>query len=293
MKSVLLNPPASRLGVENAILWGRGRREYHVRDFPGPLSIKAVIRCTAEWQVGKSRFEVDASSYLVLNHDQPYSITIESAAPVETFCVFFARGFVEDAVRSLTASGADLLDDPHRDTQTGFYQRLRPRDARIGGVMQEIYRHVRATAMEEAGELLPKLALGLVGLKDELAHEIARVPALRAATREELHRRLHLGKQALDEMFASPMTLPAIARQAYLSPFHFHRAFTAAFGETPHAYRTRRRMDKAARLLVETEQPITDICFDAGFESPTSFATLFRKRYGSSPAIWRKFRKIR
>lgn len=101
--ALLINPPASKLGAENAILWGRGRRRYHVRDFPGPLSIKAMIRGTAEWRTGGSRFELDANSFLILNHDQPYSITVDSKEPVETFCVFFARGFVEDAWRASTS----------------------------------------------------------------------------------------------------------------------------------------------------------------------------------------------
>lgn len=93
----------------------------------------------------------------------------------------------------------------------------------------------------------------------------------------------------LDEMFATPVALAGIARAAYLSPFHFHRAFTAAFGETPHAYRTRRRLETAARLLAEADQLIIDICLQTGFESPSSFATLFRRRFAASPRTFRNF----
>ena len=287
--SIAVNPPASRLGVENAILWGRGRKQYHVREFPGPLSIKAVKRGTVEWRVGKSRFELDANSYLVLNHGQPYAITVESAAPVETFCMFFARGFAEDASRSLTAAGTALLDDPERATSVGFYERLRPRDARVRGVLDEIHRCLAGGESDQIEPLIYKLALGLCGLREELAQEIGRVPALRASTREELHRRVHLGKQALDEMFDTRLPLAQIARLAHLSPFHFHRAFSSVLGETPHGYRTRRRLEKAARLLSETELPVTDVCLDTGFESLPSFATLFRKRYYASPIAFRKF----
>ena len=289
MSSILVNPSSDRLGVENAILWGRGRRQYHVHEFPGPLSIKAVACGTVEWRVGKSRFEVDASSYLLLNHGQQYSITVDAPEPVETFCVFFAKGFVEDAWQSIVAGDQALLDDPHRETQVGFYERLRPRDSKISGVLDKMREAVRANELEEASPLLYPLALGLAELRDDLTREIGRIPATRASTRDELHRRVHRAKQSLDESFAGNYTLEDIARQAHLSPFHFHRAFSAAFGETPHAYRTRRRLEMAARLLAETDQSVLDICLETGFESPATFSTLFRRRYGSAPRAFRNF----
>jgi len=60
------------------------------------------------------------------------------------------------------------------------------------------------------------------------------------------------------------------------------------FGETPHAYRTRRRLERASRLLKETDFPVTDVCLETGFESVGSFSTLFRRRYGVSPKEFRR-----
>jgi AraC family transcriptional regulator len=88
---VVVNPPAALLGARNAILWGKGKR-YHVPDFPGPLSIKTVVRGSALWSTSEAQRFVDESSYLVLNSGQTYSITIDSYQPVETFCLFFRRG---------------------------------------------------------------------------------------------------------------------------------------------------------------------------------------------------------
>jgi AraC family transcriptional regulator len=241
-----------------------------------------MIRGTAEWRTGKSRFELDAGSFLVLNHDQPYSITVNSVEPVETFCIFFARGFVEDAWRSLTSADSAMLDDPDERPLVGFFERLRPRDEQLSHILTGLREGDAEAWMDQA-------AFRLCELRGDLKREIARVPALRASTREELHRRVHLGKQALDEMFDGPLTLEGIARLACLSPFHFHRAFTAAFGVTPHAYRTRRRLEKAARLLAETDRQVLEICLESGFESPATFATLFRKRFGASPRGFREF----
>jgi AraC family transcriptional regulator len=283
---LIVNPAASRLGVENAVLWGRGNREYYVHDFPGPLSIKAVLKGSAEWRAGTSRFEVDAQSFLILNDRQPYSMTIEPGPPVETFCVFFERGFVEDAWRSSASDDAGLLDDPERVAVLGFEERLRPKNGRIDSALRRMREVATSGGDAEAG--FYDLALGLVELRAELAREIGRVPAARVATRQELHARVQKGRQAMDEMLTEKLPLKNIARLAHLSPFHFHRAFCAVFGETPHAYRTRRRLERAARLLEETDVPVIDVCLDTGFESAASFSTLFRRRYGASPTQFRR-----
>jgi AraC family transcriptional regulator len=284
--ALIVNPAASSLGVENAVLWGRGNREYYVHDFPGPLSIKTVLKGSAEWRAGKSRFEIDAGSFLVLNDRQPYSMTIEPGPPVETFCVFFERGFVEDAWRSSLTGDARLLDDPERSAVLGFEERLRTKDGLIDRALRRM-RHAAALGGDaEAG--FYDLALGLVDLRVERAREIGRLPAARVSTRQELHARVQKGRQAMDEMLIENLPLKNIARLAHLSPFHFHRAFHAVFGETPHAYRTRRRLERAARLLKETDVPVIDVCLDTGFESAGSFSTLFRRKYGASPTQFRR-----
>jgi AraC family transcriptional regulator len=286
--ALIINPAASRLGVENAVLWGRGNREYYVQDFPGPLSIKAVLRGQAEWRAGKSRFEVDAGSFVILNDGQPYTMRIEPGPPVETFCVFFERGFVEDAWRSAASGEGALLDAPEGRAVLGFEERLRPRGGRIDRTLRRMRAAAEHGGDAEAGFF--ELALGLMEVRTELAREIGRLPAARASTRQELHQRVQRGRQAMDEMLTEKLPLKTIARLAHLSPFHFHRAFCAVFGETPHAYRTRRRLERASRLLKETDSPVTDVCLDTGFESVGSFSTLFRRRYGASPTEFRRAR---
>jgi hypothetical protein len=67
---VLINPPASLLGVKNAVLTGRAR-QYHTPEFPGPLSIKTVARGSARWQTTEADRLVDTGNYLILNAGHP------------------------------------------------------------------------------------------------------------------------------------------------------------------------------------------------------------------------------
>ena len=65
------------------------------------------------------------------------------------------------------------------------------------------------------------------------------------------------------------------------------RAFKATFHITPHAYLSQCRVERAKFLLERTELPVTEICFDTGFESLGTFSTCFSRLTGESPRAWR------
>jgi transcriptional regulator GlxA family with amidase domain len=85
-----------------------------------------------------------------------------------------------------------------------------------------------------------------------------------------------------------PLKLEDLSLEVDLSAWHFLRAFRAAFGETPHDFLTRLRLERAKELLTISNRPVTEICFDVGFTSLGSFSTLFRRYAGMSPAQFRR-----
>jgi len=285
--SVSVNP--RRIGPGNAILWGRGRRHF-VENFPGPLSIKSVVRGRAAWTTRGGRFVLHEDAWLVLNDGRKYTIDVDAPHPVETFCVFFRAGFVADVRRSIVASDERLLDAPESDDpDPGFIEMLRRREPRISGALTRMHARIaegRATPLWLDARLFG-LARNLVSVEAGLDHEIARVPAARAATRQELYRRLRKARDFIEGSLDEPLDLAAIARAACLSPFHFHRRFSATFHETPHGYVVRRRLERARDLLAGSDFPVTDVALACGFESLGSFSSLFRRRFGAPPRDFR------
>src|SRR5436190_22271133 len=104
---------------------------------------------------------------------------------------------------------------------------------------------------------------------------------------DESFRRLIRARDAIHARYAQALRLDDLAREAALSPFHFLRLFRAAFGETPHRYLTRVRIEAAKRLLL-ADAPVTDVCFDVGFQSLGSFSALFARRVGAPPSAFRR-----
>ncbi len=84
------------------------------------------------------------------------------------------------------------------------------------------------------------------------------------------------------------LTLARGAREAHLSPFYFHRLFTRVFGETPHEFVTRLRIEQAKRLLLAGGHSVTEVCFQIGYDSLGSFSARFRALTGLSPSSFRR-----
>ena len=101
---------------------------------------------------------------------------------------------------------------------------------------------------------------------------------------EDRNRRMLRARDTMDRAYAQPLDVPALARVAHVSPAHFSRQFRATFGETPHRYLQRRRVERAMELLRETDRPVTEICFDVGFASLGTFSRTFRAVVGESPS---------
>jgi AraC family transcriptional regulator len=84
------------------------------------------------------------------------------------------------------------------------------------------------------------------------------------------------------------LNLNALSEVASLSPFHFHRIFQAMLGESATDLVRRVRLERAAKRLGTTGDPITDIAFEAGYATHEAFIRAFRAAFGCNPTEYRK-----
>jgi AraC-like DNA-binding protein len=104
---------------------------------------------------------------------------------------------------------------------------------------------------------------------------------------DELNRRLLRARDAMDRAYAEPLNVAAVAAVAHMSEAHFSRTFRQVFGETPHRYLQRRRVERSMFALRETDRDVTDICMDVGFSSLGTFSRTFREIVGVPPSQYR------
>jgi len=94
-------------------------------------------------------------------------------------------------------------------------------------------------------------------------------------------------RDLLAQVRSPDISITDAAAEAGMSSFHFIRTFSTMFGETPHQFRTRERLNAAQRLLARG-QSVTEVCLEVGFSSLGSFSTLFRREIGMSPATYQR-----
>jgi len=94
-------------------------------------------------------------------------------------------------------------------------------------------------------------------------------------------------KYFIDNNFSNNITLEDICKAGYISKYHLIRSFKKLYGKTPNQYLILVRINKAKELL-RKDNSVLEVCFAVGFDSPTTFAGLFKKLVGSSPRSFKK-----
>jgi AraC-like DNA-binding protein len=91
----------------------------------------------------------------------------------------------------------------------------------------------------------------------------------------------------INNNFEKELNLKSLSRIRFTSKFHLLRLFKRYYGQTPKQYLIDKRMEKA-KVLLKSGLSVTETCFTVGFESPSSFCTLFKFKTGLTPTAFQK-----
>jgi AraC-like DNA-binding protein len=261
-----------------------------------PLSIKCSMKGQENYTTSNGKYEVTNGTFLILNQGQSCSSHINSKDDVETFSIYFDSMFANESLKSLMTSSDQLLNVSFLSNQqpVHFFEKLYSHNEIISPAIMKLRLASKVNydedewMKEQFFEVLEKLLL----IHRNLYTEIQKLPPIKFSTKTELYRRICRAKEFIDSCYTNQLTIASISKEACLSQYHFLRLFKTVFKQTPHQYLTKRRIEKAMQYLSHTEMSITEICFEIGFESISSFSWLFRKRFGLSPQMFRnQFRR--
>jgi AraC family transcriptional regulator len=92
----------------------------------------------------------------------------------------------------------------------------------------------------------------------------------------------------IDRHITDPILVSDLSALVRLSPAHFSRSFRRAFGESPHAFVLRRRLEFAAQYMLQTNLSLCEIALRCGFADQAHFSRQFRRANGLTPSAWRR-----
>jgi AraC family transcriptional regulator len=147
---------------------------------------------------------------------------------------------------------------------------------------EEAYGHVsRATA------LLRLESPGAIARSDPYDTKSAATPILRGGLAPWQVRKVSAYVETHLHLKLCTANLAAVAK---FSVFHFCRAFRTSFGETPHTYVMRRRIERAQGVMLKTRSSLAQIAIDCGLADQAHLCKCFRRFVGESPNVWRRAR---
>jgi AraC family transcriptional regulator len=94
--------------------------------------------------------------------------------------------------------------------------------------------------------------------------------------------------ETMRRRYAEPLTLHDLAKEAFLSPYHFNRIFRLTTGVPPGRFLAALRMQSAKQMLLTTDLRVSDVCLDVGYRSLGTFTTHFRQLVGVGPRRLRR-----
>lgn len=170
--------------------------------------------------------------------------------------------------------------------------------------------HVSSQTDFEFGSLVNSLVLLLEAAKTELDHdqEAAKTSLATASSilRSEIERRSHTKdsrtgglagwqiarvRTFIDENLHRTIHASDLSAVARRSTAHFSRSFKQAFGEPPHSYIVRRRLEEACHLMLTSSASLSEIALSVGFADQAHLCKHFRQALGQSPSNWRRERE--
>jgi AraC family transcriptional regulator len=257
----------------------------------GTLAIRWTTNGQRHFESDRAHFSVDDQTYLLFNGGREFSSFVESNSLVSCYSIAFDPLMVQDVLHSLLTPADYLIDDPFEGQYqpVQFFETAFRHDTIVSPMLRKLQQAAEKGCEEHGwfGENFRLLLENVLQRHRNIYRHIEGLPAVRAATRIEIYRRVLVARDYMEANLDRPLGVNEIATVACFSPYHFLRIFKQVFQETPHQYLIRRRLERAQSLLNQTDMSITNICFAVGFESLGSFSWLFRKHNGVSPERYR------
>lgn len=234
----------------------------------------------------RRQFEARSGVVLLEKPGTEYSVTHVCPFPDNTTCIVFEGSFFQRLLEAENLRDAPFFRDPDRHAL-----------ALSSKPHWELLHHLIVRAALHGGDkgslepdcLVLELLLDMLAtLRDEAGAVPLEVPAaLKKAHAETIEK----AKFFLSEHFGDALSLSGVARYANVSPFHFARIFKAFTGLPPHRYLLQQRLHYASLLLRNQRGRVSEVAFQAGFNSTEHFTASFSKHFGASPAAFRAGKK--
>jgi AraC family transcriptional regulator len=265
----------SRWGRESCILWGRTSQATF-----GPathtLSVRAAWGGQEFCRVGARTLAVDDDNFLIVNHGQIYSTSIDAPRGMESLAICFSPELIEQ----LHTPAEVGLDPCHGSTvrTATFFENLHPHERAVSPILQRIRSELAHGVADDAWfeDQLVQLLTEMQRHHAGLLRRLNKLPLVHSTARARVYRTIASATDFLHSHYTQDIDLGSIAKAAGISKYHFARLFTLVHGIPPYGYLQRKRINAAIRLLQSSALTTREVAAAVGFREHSTFMRQLR-----------------
>lgn len=233
--------------------------------FSGPVSVERDLNGE------RDRQKIGSGGLFILPPDLEFGVAL--LQPLETVHLYVRARLVQAAAEELCKGDPQTID---------FIPRLGEHDALI----EQLARMARTMLTEEQSDFFADGVARLLAAQ-LVRHHSTGMEAPQPRVTGLNSRQSRAVREVIEERMHQPLSIDDLAAAAHLSPIHFARQFKRTSGKAPHQFLIEMRLARARDLLAG-ELPIVEIAFRCGFSHQEHLTRLFGRRYGSTPAAYRR-----
>jgi AraC-like DNA-binding protein len=257
-------------------------------------TLKLVIDGHAMYIVNKKAYKLSENEFLICNGDQDGIGIIDSKKEVSQFCIHLKPSLISDAFRLLTSGDHFDLDKPlngHSDFKLFENTYNLNSSLAVSKPLTPLVRLIKEGRAKEIyldEEWLLNFVEAIVLNEKNIRVSLSGLRAVRHTTKNEIMKRLLIGREYIDANFTNNPKIADIASFAFMSEFFFYRNFKLAFRTTPYQYILDRKIGLARELMRNEKMGFAEIAELCGFPDIFTFSKAFKRKCGFAPSAIRR-----
>lgn len=263
-----------------------------ILEYETVYSIKYQISGTENYEINNKRFVLSSGNYLVVNNNQ--KVICDSASSRKAISIFIDPATLNDVFTNCISIHEDLLENPVSDCRQEviFHEKVSPLQKNIFDEklkkLGELFSSTDIDTKSFDIDFFYDISKALILSQKESINQINNIDCIKTPTRKELYSRMVIAKEYITENWNSMITVESIAREVFMSSYHFHRIFSSTFRTTPLKFHSDVKMNRIKELLQTGSYSISDIAFMSGYSDIFSFSKAFKKYFGIAPSEFYK-----
>ena len=233
---------------------------------------------------------LEEGSYFIAGEGETFEYGSEKGMKSEQIFVFFKSNLIEVLNEDPGFAGEELTGISEAiDEPAEFYGKVFRNDLVFSEQINFLGKSIRLLSKEglPAEEKFAEIMCSLLYRRYGMESEVERIKRVKKSSRYEIYRKLNIAREFIRLYFEDKISVEDVAGYSGISKYYLIRLFKDVYKITPYNYILALRMNKAMNMLKLSEKSITEICFDAGFESTSTFSLFFKRYTGFSPRDFR------